>query len=174
MKYRETSVLMLFCMMLGCATPSTPTRPVTPSRPPAPPRVIDYKHRMLKEISEEERIEKIKQAYGGRFEKESEEPTQAEKQHSMAQTLAMQDRGWPVDDWDVPQDTNSTVHPHRYHAGWEQRWNRRYYYNSDPWPIGNTLFFGTLGGVLGHQSGHRNEGILIGAAYGFLHDLLSW
>lgn len=35
----------------------------------------------------------------------------------------------------------------------------------------NTVVFGTLGGIIGHQSGHRDEGIAIGAAYGLLHDI---
>jgi len=47
---------------------------------------------------------------------------------------------------------------------------RRY----DPFPFANTLIFGTLGGIIGHQSDDRDEGILIGAGYGLLLDLMRW
>ncbi|MGH7143546.1 MAG: hypothetical protein ACREJ2_05350 [Planctomycetota bacterium] len=35
----------------------------------------------------------------------------------------------------------------------------------------NVVVFGALGGIIGHQVGHRDEGIAIGASYGLLHDL---
>ena len=38
----------------------------------------------------------------------------------------------------------------------------------------NTIFFGTLGGIIGHQHDYRDEGIFYGASYGLLLDLLSW
>jgi len=47
---------------------------------------------------------------------------------------------------------------------------RRY----DPFPFANTLIFGTLGGVIGHQSDDTEEGVLIGAGYGLLLDLMRW
>jgi hypothetical protein len=40
-----------------------------------------------------------------------------------------------------------------------------------PW---HTVLGGTIGGVIGHQSGHRDEGILIGASIGLLNDCLRW
>ncbi len=43
-----------------------------------------------------------------------------------------------------------------------------------PMPIGNTLFFGTLGGIIGHQSDHRDKGILLGAGTGLILDLIRW
>ncbi|MCA8960399.1 MAG: hypothetical protein KDC38_07795 [Planctomycetes bacterium] len=39
------------------------------------------------------------------------------------------------------------------------------------YPLPHTVVFGTLGGIIGHQSGHRDEGILIGAGIGLLHDI---
>lgn len=47
---------------------------------------------------------------------------------------------------------------------------RRY----DPFPFANTLIFGTLGGIIGHQSDDTEEGVLIGAGYGLLLDLMRW
>lgn len=38
----------------------------------------------------------------------------------------------------------------------------------------NTLLFGTLGAVIGHQSDHRDEGLLIGGTYGLLLDMMDW
>ncbi len=38
----------------------------------------------------------------------------------------------------------------------------------------NTLLFGTLGGIIGHQSDQRDAGILIGGTYGVLLDLMRW
>ena len=38
----------------------------------------------------------------------------------------------------------------------------------------NTLFYGALGGVIGHQSRDRDKGILIGGTYGLLLDLMRW
>ena len=49
-----------------------------------------------------------------------------------------------------------------------------YHHPHRPLGIGNTLLFGTLGGVIGHQSGHRDEGILLGAGYGLFRDLFEW
>lgn len=44
---------------------------------------------------------------------------------------------------------------------------RRHSYGFFPW---NTLFFGGLGAVIGHQSGHRDRGLAIGAGVGLLLD----
>lgn len=43
-----------------------------------------------------------------------------------------------------------------------------------PLTIRNTVLFGTLGGIIGHQYDERDEGILIGAGYGLLLDLMRW
>ncbi|HMQ21551.1 MAG TPA: hypothetical protein PKE00_03625 [Planctomycetota bacterium] len=42
---------------------------------------------------------------------------------------------------------------------------------SSPFPI-NTLFYGGLGAVIGHQYGRRDRGLAIGAGLGLLHDVL--
>ncbi|HTL51946.1 MAG TPA: hypothetical protein VL860_05140 [Planctomycetota bacterium] len=47
---------------------------------------------------------------------------------------------------------------------YEQRHNHRL-------SLFNTVVFGTIGGIIGHQSHHTGEGIAIGATYGLLHDL---
>jgi hypothetical protein len=44
----------------------------------------------------------------------------------------------------------------------------------EPLPFVNTLFFGTLGGIIGHQCDDTEEGVLIGAGYGLLLDLMRW
>lgn len=44
---------------------------------------------------------------------------------------------------------------------------------SSPFPI-NTLFYGGLGAVIGHQYGRRDRGLAIGAGLGLLHDVLRW
>lgn len=40
-----------------------------------------------------------------------------------------------------------------------------------PW---NTAIYGGLGAVIGHQSGHRDEGFAIGASLGLMQDLMRW
>ncbi len=40
-----------------------------------------------------------------------------------------------------------------------------------PW---NTLAYGGIGAIIGHQSGHRDRGFAIGASIGLLQDLLRW
>ena len=40
-----------------------------------------------------------------------------------------------------------------------------------PW---STLFYGGLGAVIGHQYGHRDRGLAIGAGFGLLQDSLRW
>jgi hypothetical protein len=42
-------------------------------------------------------------------------------------------------------------------------------YGFFPW---NTLLYGGLGAVIGHQSGHRDRGLAIGAGVGLLFDTL--
>ena len=63
--------------------------------------------------------------------------------------------------------------PHYYQPRYHQP---RYHFprhRARRFPLGGTLLLGTLGGVIGHQSGHRDEGILIGAGVGLLHDLFA-
>ncbi|MEE8142827.1 MAG: hypothetical protein V3T77_06985 [Planctomycetota bacterium] len=168
-------LVLLGCASLGCAA-STPSRSPVPRRPPAPPQTIEYKHRMLKEISEQQRAEKILQAYADRFRKPAETKAATENQSSVARSLQRQERGWPVDNWDLAYEPRYRYHrTHYQHSdGWQRRWQRRYYHSYDRFPLGNTLLYGTLGGILGHQSGHRDRGIWIGAGYGLLRDLLRW
>ncbi|MCB9890610.1 MAG: hypothetical protein H6832_08680 [Planctomycetes bacterium] len=47
----------------------------------------------------------------------------------------------------------------------------RRYRNPVPW---NTLFYGGLGAIIGHQYGHRDRGLAIGAGFGLLQDALRW
>ncbi len=163
--------LILLALTGGCAAANPPAHLATPPRPPAPPRVIEYEHRMLKEISEEQRIEKIIEAYGELLQEEHQARTLAAKPMPDRTKPELQS-DWLVDPWEMA-DTRVLHHRHHdYH--WQRRWQQRYYNSYEPFSVGNTLLFGTLGGILGHQSGHRDEGILIGAAYGFLRDLLSW
>ena len=64
------------------------------------------------------------------------------------------------------QQQQETVYGARYTPYYAER--PGYYF---PW---HTVLGGTIGGVIGHQSGHRDEGILIGASIGLLNDCLRW
>lgn len=59
---------------------------------------------------------------------------------------------------------------YRYHDvyGYEQN---RFDRTPIPW---NTLFYGGLGAVIGHQYGRRDRGLAIGAGFGLLNDMLRW
>jgi hypothetical protein len=52
--------------------------------------------------------------------------------------------------------------------------DHRRHYHEHGISLGNTLLYGTLGGIIGHQSGHRDEGILWGLGIGLLQDLWGW
>ncbi|MCA8969517.1 MAG: hypothetical protein KDC95_07025 [Planctomycetes bacterium] len=47
----------------------------------------------------------------------------------------------------------------------------RRYRSPMPW---NTLFYGGLGAIIGHQYGRRDRGLAIGAGFGLLQDALRW
>ena len=118
-------LLAVGCVSLGCVAASTPSRTPVPRRPPAPPQLIEYKHRMLKEISEQQRAEKILKAYGERLRKaETATTTTTQKQSSIARSLERQEQGWPVDDWDrAPEPRYRYPRNHYHHSnGWQQRW----------------------------------------------------
>lgn len=57
-----------------------------------------------------------------------------------------------------------TYEPLPVNCTYQQRQNHRL-------SLFNTVVFGTIGGIIGHQSKHTGEGIAIGATYGLLHDL---
>lgn len=130
---------------------------------PAPPSralVYDYRHRNLKDIDEDERIEHVIQSHGNELEA-------AEKRRQARKV-------WP-------RRTHVVRHVRHYRPRYYGPGPRTYYYYDGyyhhrhrPLGIGSTLLFGTLGGVIGHQSGHRDEGILIGAGYGLFRDLFQW
>jgi hypothetical protein len=56
--------------------------------------------------------------------------------------------------------------------GWSEPYRRdrspAYYF---PW---NTVTYGGLGAIIGHQSGHRDRGLAVGAGIGLLFDMLRW
>lgn len=52
-----------------------------------------------------------------------------------------------------------------------RRYARRDDRSAMPW---NTLFYGGLGAVIGHQYGKRDRGLAIGAGFGLLQDALRW
>ena len=121
--------------------------------------MYDYRHRNLKDIDEDERIEQVIQSHGNELE--------AAKERREARKV------WP-------RPTRLVRHvrhyPPRYHGPHRRTYysDRYYHHPHRPLGIGNTLLFGTLGGVIGHQSGHRDEGILLGAGYGLFRDLFEW
>ena len=89
---------------------------------------------MLKEISEQQRAEKILQAYGERLrqaETPAKTPTATQNQSSIARSLERQEQGWPVDDWDLAYEPRYRYHrTHTKHSdGRQRRWQRGYYHS---------------------------------------------
>ncbi|MEM7164937.1 MAG: hypothetical protein AAF581_05695 [Planctomycetota bacterium] len=146
----------------GCASHATPERAELPPRPAPLAQKHDYQHRVLQETTEEARVEQILQLYG----------------EKLAAQRAPRPKAPDLQAWERLPEPRRHRHPgRRYHyshraALYPHYYHGHRYHHRDHFSLGNTLFFGTLGGIIGHQSDHRDEGILIGAGYGLLRDLL--
>ena len=164
-------------------------------RPPPPrTRIYDYQHRSLKDITEEQRIDFIINNYGDELQQDYEGGAATSPQKSWPKPVT------PVTSLQgirVPQYYDVRPYRVRIRSSYSpyscrvitrpscaipryRHFRHRHYRCGDRFTrtesfgIGNTLLFGTLGGVIGHQSGRRDEGILIGAGYGLLRDLLTY
>jgi hypothetical protein len=184
-----TLAALLIGLLAGCGGSPEKTPPTEsvltplPSEAPAEATPIDYTQAPLKEITEEARAEYI------------------ESRFALPKGIADTERGPappltpPGDQWDhrlrIPGTPLSptVIHPEVYadprlwtavgpeytpftddRGDWPVVVARRWY----PMPIANTLFFGTLGGIIGHQSDHRDQGIFLGGTFGLMQDLMRW
>lgn len=171
----NATLLLAACLALaGCAAPATPERTEVPVRPAPLPKRYDYSPRVLKDSTESERAQHIEELYG----------------EKLAARNAPRPPAPAPEAWELPPEPRKARRVHR------PTWHRSYRYDHAPYrhyrydsyrnrhyrhhyrgryhsglPIGNTVLYGTLGGIIGHQSDHRDEGILIGAGYGLLLDL---
>ena len=84
----------------------------------------------------------------------------AERRAEQRREEARQAQQW---DQQSVEQTMQTYYPYAHH----ERRPGSYV----PW---NTMLYGGLGAVIGHQSGHKGGGFAIGAGVGLLHDLLRW
>ena len=175
--------------LAGCAaTPAPPPEP-EPSLtalPPTPPLTvqgdaIDYTQRPLAEMSEEDRAAYIEENYPATSMRvvPPQDPFGDDYRHSIAAAPRVGSRTIierrVVEDprcWTVigPDYSPYRERPPRYHRSTHRYVDRQPHY---AFPA-NTVLYGTLGGIIGHQSDHRDEGILIGGTYGLLLDMMRW
>ncbi|MFN0059375.1 MAG: hypothetical protein ACKVX7_13045 [Planctomycetota bacterium] len=163
---RARGAIALFALALaGCAGPLGPRQPVAPPRPAPAPKTIDYRQEALKDIDATTSIEKILELY----------PPPPPPAARPAEPVATYDaratvsedarrnhpRAWRHEDYCDNEWCDHYGH-HRGH-------NR---HHRDGINLGRTLLYGTVGGIIGHQSGHRDEGILWGVGLGLLEDVL--
>lgn len=160
---------------VGCiVVQEAPPVPLPPP-PPAPAGDVvtyDYTQTLKKDISEDQRIESVIQSHGDRL--EAEEHQRVAQDGALAQNRT---RFRTVERRTAPRRVVRRYTTRHYHAPHYYTPRYRTYYAPRHYRspgIGNTVLFGTLGGIIGHQSGHRDEGILIGAGYGLFRDLLGW
>ncbi len=170
---------LLALVVCGCRSTES-IRLSAPPRPAPPEPTYDYTQEELKQIGEQERRERLGFARGA-------EPAQEESNRAPTGRLR------PVGDEpaaaEAPPRRTRIVrevqveeqccdgYPHCYHVYGRYDYPHGYGYrrHSDCGPgwdgIGNMILYGTIGGIIGHQTGDRDEGILIGAGFGLLKDL---
>ena len=176
--------------LTGCGgTPAAPPEPEpTLTRlPPLPPpgETFDYTQKALTEMTEDDRAAYIEEHYSQPIpDPVSRAPAPVDVfgdsyRHNVAaaprvihrsvveRRLYNDDRCWTVIGPGYSPFAERAPSYHRNHHRYV-RHNSRYDFPA------NTLLYGTLGGIIGHQSKDRDKGILIGGTYGLLLDLMRW
>ena len=176
------AALVVSGLALMLAAGCTQAEPLVPammpdSHPPLSPRALEASP-MIKDEPETAAMQKVTEETRRKyFQSEIDRAHREADYYRARQEQSSTEASAPQVIYNYEYAPNNTVVPAYYppayyptevlpaNCSWEQRRCSRL-------PLFNEIVFGTLGGIIGHQTGHRDAGIAIGLTYGLLHDLV--